>query len=149
MKPDEFLQAVLSKVTEETQKQVLHELIWHMGEAVTRERLVWMIFGVEVVREDLPKDANDRKIREAIHQLRLKGYPIVASSGEAGYALVDDPARIDAYIAEEASRIEEIRAKIDALYRARVMARSLREWRATREPAIQQPLFSLPSTSGK
>lgn len=141
MKPSEFYESLLAQINDETEKAVFEALSGLIGQRVSRVDLVMIVFGHGVNPDELSQDADDRKIRKCIEALRLKGFPIIASSGESGYALVDDPALMDGYIAEEMARIQHIQAKIDVLRRGRQFAKSLHEWREATQMAIQSTMF--------
>ena len=60
----------------------------------------------------------DRYIREAVRVLRSNGFPIVSTSGQAGYSY--DPDRVDEIIADMESRIADLSATIRALRKGHV-----------------------------
>lgn len=59
----------------------------------------------------------DRNIRNSITELRNEGYPIISTSGKAGYYY--DENSIDAIIADYSSRIAQMSRTIKALRRGR------------------------------
>lgn len=61
---------------------------------------------------------HDRYIRESIRLLRADGFPIVSTSGQAGYSY--DPDRVDEIIADLESRIIDLSATIRALKKGHV-----------------------------
>lgn len=56
---------------------------------------------------------DDRIIRQAIHDLRKEGNPIVSHSDGKGYTLTSDPYEIKSLIAENSSRIHSL-AKVNS-----------------------------------
>ena len=83
---------------------------------------------------------SDRQNRAIIEMLQDKGYPIVASSGTAGYVLAADEATTEAYIAELVSREENLRNKIRSVRASKRWIPFIREWRANK-PAKQDRVF--------
>ena len=61
---------------------------------------------------------NDRYIREAVRILRADGYPIISTSGQAGYSY--DPDKVDEIIADLESRIIDLNKTIKALRKGHV-----------------------------
>ncbi|MEL7656095.1 MAG: hypothetical protein AAGU75_09320 [Bacillota bacterium] len=59
----------------------------------------------------------DRNIRDSIKELRDEGYPIISTSGKAGYYY--DENSIDAIIADYTSRIAQMSKTINALRKGR------------------------------
>jgi hypothetical protein len=105
------------------------------GVNITRPELVLQIFGSHVDRFRLANSTQERQIRDAIADLQEQGYPIIASSGAAGYRLaIDDDERLE-YIREIQARIAKLEKKVNALRHPR--------WSYSDEPvqAIQRPLF--------
>lgn len=141
MKPAEFYANLLAQMDDETERRVFDALSRKIGQAFTRPELILEVFGEHVDQDNLASDRYDRMIRKSIEALRLKGFPILASSGSVGYKLVDDPDMMDAYIAEESGRIKNLQKKVSVLYRAKDTARSLREWRVATEMPIQDRLI--------
>jgi len=142
LNPRDFYDNLLSQITEEDEKKVFEIFAHRIGQRISREYLLQEVYGVIITDvEYLNMDSHDRMIRKHIENLRLKSFPIVATSGNAGYIMVDDPDLIDAYIAEESNRILHLENKIQMLYRAKDNARSLHEWRETSKVAVQDPLF--------
>ena len=140
MKPSEFYQKLLSELSSDLERKVFEVMSRQMGKRVTREHLITAIFGITMC-QDISSSAEDRKIRKCIEALRMKGFPIIASSGEAGYTLVDDVEQIDQYIAEESGRVEHLRSKIKMLYAARHTAKHLRIWRESTDVPVQERMF--------
>ena len=142
MNPRDFYDSLLNQITEEDEKKVFHVFTHRIGQRISREFLLQEVFGIIITdREYLNMDSHDRMIRKHIESLRLKGFPIVSTSSDAGYVMTDDPEQIDACIAEESNRILHLENKIQMLYRAKDNARSLHEWRETTLAAVQDPLF--------
>lgn len=142
MKPSEFYDNLLKSLTDELEQKVFRVLSHRLGRPVTRVELVEAVFGIIVSDPaTIANSPQDRKVRKCIERLRAKSFPIVSTSGEAGYELCDDPNRINAYVAEEASRIENIQDKIGHLRKSVSVATALREWRAEVGVPVQEKLF--------
>ena len=60
----------------------------------------------------------DRYVRESVRILRADGYPIVSSSGQAGYSY--DPDKVDEIIADLESRIIDLNKTIKALRKGHI-----------------------------
>lgn len=142
MKPAEFYATLCAEITDRDERAVFDALARKVNQFLTRDDLMIHVFGTWVPRGDRGWERMDRSIRKCIEALRTRGYPIVATSGEAGYKLVDDPAEMDACIAEEGRRILTIQRKIDAMYRSKDKARSIHEWREATQVAVQAEMFS-------
>ena len=63
-------------------------------------------------KRGLANSTDDRKIREAIEELRNNGIPVVSSSGAPGYRLDDSPEAVGAMVAEWQSRVNNLTARI-------------------------------------
>lgn len=140
MRPSEFYQSLLAQIDDKFEQDVFQCLAGHIGESISRQELIFDVCGAMVDKEILSGDADDRRIRKCIERLRYKGFPIVSSSSGNGYSLVDDPQKMDTYLAEERARADHIQKKIQALYRARRMARAMpmiRKWKASEAVATQ------------
>jgi DNA invertase Pin-like site-specific DNA recombinase len=81
---------------------------------LTRKGLIRIVFGEEP-GSNLSNDTRDRKIRKGIEQLRNLGFPIVSTSGKAGYKLDTDPEKIASMIREWESRITQLQHRVDAV----------------------------------
>lgn len=81
---------------------------------LTRKELIRIVFGEEP-GSNLSNDTRDRKIRKGIEYLRNLGFPIVSTSGKAGYRLDTDPENIECMIRELKSRITHLQQRIDAI----------------------------------
>lgn len=141
MNPRDFYQELLERIDDETERKVFEALASHLGQPITRRELVQEVFGLHCDHADLSQCPHDRICRKCIERLRLRRFPIVASSGEAGYTLVADENRIDSYIAEEVDRANHIRNKIDMLRQARPVSVSLRHWKEGHLQAVQTTMF--------
>jgi hypothetical protein len=86
---------------------------------LTRKGLIRIVFREEP-DSNLSNDTRDRKIRKGIEHLRNLGFPIVSTSGKAGYQLDTDPKNIECMIRELESRIAHLQQRVDAArhYRA-------------------------------
>lgn len=136
MRPSEYYRTLLEGVTEELERSVFMILAENVGVPVARGDLI-----ARALADAGPSPSADRKIRKAIENLRLRKLPIVSTSGDAGYALVDDVERIDQYIAEESARVEHIQRKIAMLREARGVAVNLAEYKRSGIAAIQSSMF--------
>lgn len=138
--PAEIYERILESVDPGLERQVFDVLVANLGQKVTRERMILEIF--EVVPSELLADSTyDRKVRVCIQHLRDKDFPIVSSSGEAGYALKADENDIDQTIAELRSKIDSLQNSINHLYRSKKKAHDIRTYRETVEPATQPVLL--------
>lgn len=81
------------------------------GSNVTKQDIIKQAFPLPIRRPA----TEDRQLRDTIADLQLAGYPIVASSGKAGYRLAVDSEDAAEYISELESRKEQLQNKIDAL----------------------------------
>lgn len=80
---------------------------------LTRKGLIRIVFGEEP-DNNLSNDTRDRKIRKGIEHLRNLGFPVVSTSGKAGYKLDTDPKNIKDMIREWESRIVQLQQRVDA-----------------------------------
>lgn len=135
---------LLQEVTDELERKVLSALIDHAGEKVTRPELVFAVYAVYVQQGALSSSLEDRKIREAIERLQRREYPILASSGAAGYVLACDDTELDSYIGEIVSRQNTLLEKERALRRSRRWINYIREYKAN-APAKQISMFAKPT----
>jgi hypothetical protein len=71
------------------------------------------VFGEEP-GNNLSNDTRDRKIRKGIEHLRNLGFPIVSTSGKAGYKLDTNPQHIEDMIREWESRITHLQHRVGA-----------------------------------
>lgn len=135
---------LLEGITEPMERAVLENLIEHAGERVTRYELLEAVHGLKA-REwaeahGLANSTEDRQNREIIETLQSKDYPIVSSSGTAGYVLAADEETTEKYVAELVSRSNNLNDKINSLRRSKKWIRFIREWKANR-PAVQLSIF--------
>jgi len=105
---------------------------------------VFGVFGEYVQNSQLANNANDRRVREAIERLQQREFPILASSGAAGYVLAADDSELDAYLAEIISRQNQLMEKERALRRSRKWIKYINEYKLG-APAKQMSMFSKPS----
>lgn len=87
------------------------------GINVTKQDLIWNIFGKWYEKNMIASTNEDRQIRDTIADLQLAGYPIIAISGKAGYRLAigDEDEDMAKCIAEIEARIRELEDKARAL----------------------------------
>lgn len=139
--PAEVYERILADVDDGTEREVFGYLAAHLGQRVTRQQLIFWIWGKHVPETELANSTYDRQVRVCIKRLRDKDFPIVSSSGEAGYTLKADENEIDSTIAEMRSKVESMQDSITHLYRSKGKARQIREYRETVSPPVQVPLF--------
>jgi hypothetical protein len=120
---------LIAEITDEDERKVFDVLLRADGGRVSREELVWDVYGVTIDPSKLANSVEDRKIRTIIRRLRERDYPIVSSSGEPGYTMKANPEEMDIYIAELASRKERLQEDIDHGYRSKEKARLVKECR--------------------
>ena len=132
---------LLLEITDETERRVFQALADRAGEKVTRPELVFAVFNVYVQQSELGNCTEDRKVRECIERLQRREYPILASSGEAGYVLLADDEELNKYILELASRRDRLVEKIAALMRSRRRINDIRTYREAAEQAKQLNMF--------
>lgn len=120
---------LIAEITDADEKKVFDVLLQADGERVTREELVKEVYGVIVESNALANSLEDRKIREIIHRLRERDYPIVSKSGAAGYTMKASEEEMDIYIADQASRKEKIQDNIDHAYRSKEKAKLVKKCR--------------------
>lgn len=137
MQPAEYYQAILQSINDDLERRVFELLTKHIGEPITRSYIVSMLYGDFVSDWEVTNNPHDRAVRKCIENLRSRDYPIVSTSGEAGYCLTDDPRAIDQCVAEERSRIANTQRKIDHLLRSKNMAHDLHLWRQGAELPVQ------------
>ncbi len=135
---------LMHDVTEPLERSVLNVLIEHAGQKVSRPDLVFKVFGHYVQSKELANNQDDRKIRECIERLQQKSFPILASSGSAGYVLADSDAELDSYLAEIESRRNTLLEKEKALRSSRRWIRSIQEYKA-HGPMKQGSMFAKPT----
>lgn len=133
--------ALLSEITDELEHTVLVILIERAGQKTTRQDMVMAVFGHYVLPSQLAASTEDRKIREVIERLRAKDWPIVSSSGEAGYILEDNEERIREFAAEQQARAEKNRQTALSAYRWLPKARTIREMRRSNLTVTQPKLI--------
>jgi hypothetical protein len=89
------------------------EVLLQAPKGLTRKGLVRIIY-CEEPGNNLSNDTRDRKIRKGIEHLRNLGFPIVSTSGKAGYKLDTNPQHIEDMIREWESRIVHLQHRVDA-----------------------------------
>lgn len=141
MNPAQVYERILSEVNDGNERKVFDVLVKHIGTRITRQQLVFEIWGIEIPNDAVADSNEDRIVRKCIWRLREKGFPIISSSGSAGYKLIADTAEIDKTIAEFAARIESEQDTIRNLYKSKQKADQIRRWRETIEPAVQPRLL--------
>lgn len=94
--------------------QKILDALLQAPEGLTRKGLIRIVFGEEP-DSNLSNDTRDRKIRKGIEHLRNLGFPIVSTSGRAGYKLDTDPENIACMVRELKSRIIHLQQRVDAI----------------------------------
>lgn len=135
---------LMHDVTDELERKVIDVLIENIGEKISRPDLIFKIYGNYVQAKELANNQNDRKIREAIKRLQQKSFPILASSGSAGYMLASSDTELDEYLIEIRSRINELAEKEVALRSSRRWIRTFQEYKAF-GPLKQVSMFAKPT----
>ena len=92
------------------------------GINVTKHDLILNIYGKHISGTQLTSSTEDRQIRDAIADLQLAGYPIIASSGKPGYRLAAKREEIEEYVAELEARVSQLQSKIFALRKCSYLA---------------------------
>ena len=85
------------------------------GKTISRRRLIYDVFRHVIPENELANSAEDRQIRKAIENLRLRGQPIISSSASKGYSLLTDKHEIEKMITEMESRRESLADQIRSL----------------------------------
>jgi hypothetical protein len=140
MQPADFYQSILDSLTDDLERKVFQVLSDHFGLPITRVEIISLVYGIDIEKAKLSDSRQDRAIRKCIENLRSKDYPIVASSGEAGYFLTDNQNEIDACVAEERARVRNIEKKIEHMQRSRRLAHDLHLWRRGAQLPVQLKL---------
>jgi len=87
--------------------------------AITRPHLISLVYGCQPPKPgELANDRRDRRIRQAITNLRRQGILIVSTSDGRGYRLATTEAEIQAYVNEQISRVVEIQKTVRAIKKA-------------------------------
>ena len=131
---------LLEGVGDDLERRVLTALIKHAGKRLSRPGLVFEVHGIYVQQNEINSSAEDRQNREAIERLQRSGYPIIASSGQAGYKLGGDFEELDDYVKELASRKMNLEEKIRYLRQARKWIPFIQQW-ITDRPLVQERMF--------
>jgi hypothetical protein len=133
-------QQLLAEIDDDLERKTLDVLLEQYGsqQKSSRVYLVWRVLGVA---DQTPNSVSDRKVRKVIEHLRAKGWPIVSSSGEAGYSLEDDETKIRMFAAEQESRAERSRDTARTAYGWLAKARAIREYKRTQVTATQERLI--------
>jgi hypothetical protein len=112
---DLILQDLAGDKLTELARKVFDQLKAH-PDGLTRFELLEHIFGpgfrYNAEKRGLANSSEDRKIREAIEELRNNGVPVVSSSGAPGYRLDTSEEAVSAMVAEWQSRVNNLTARI-------------------------------------
>ena len=127
---------LLAEVTDELERQVLDILIANPDRRITRQEFIVKVF--EHLPEQWSNSKEDRQIRLCIEHLRVADWPIVSSSGQAGYLLEDNEEEIHKFAAEQEARATKIKQDARAAYRWIPKARAIREMRRS-NLIVEQP----------
>jgi hypothetical protein len=87
------------------------------GINVTKQDMIKNVYGKFIEKARLSGTTEERQLRDTIADLQVSGYPIIASSGKAGYRLAQNKAEIEEYVSELESRISQLQSKVFALRR--------------------------------
>jgi hypothetical protein len=107
------------------------------GKTITRKMLVWKVFNIVVNEQELNNNRYDRQNRQAIENLRDRGYPIISSAAGKGYTIISDRIEIEKMITEMESRREALARQIRALRNSY----GLQPRQALQQPATQPGLM--------
>jgi hypothetical protein len=140
MQTTSVYEQLIAEITDEDERKVFLLLLRAEGRRITREELIWKVYGVVVNHESLSNSVEDRKIREIIRRLRQRDYPIVSSSGVSGYTMKASVEEMDIYIADQASRKERIQENINAAYRSKAKVNLVKQAREEFHVAIPAPV---------
>ena len=105
--PDDLPEKIMDVLTKAYQTQP--------GANVTKQEIIRAVFGEPDFERNRVNSTKDRQVRDVIADLQLEGYPIIASSGKAGYRLAANVSEATQYIAELESRVSQLQGKIRAL----------------------------------
>lgn len=142
--------ALLAEVSDALERRILDILLQSYPPApvaqaqaetaagITRQQLVLTLYGYWP--ENLETDKHDRIIRKSIEHLREK-WPIISSSGGAGYRLSEDADEIEAYAAEQASRAARETEKARQAHNWPLRLHAIREYRQTHVKVTQERLI--------
>lgn len=110
-----ILQELADGELEELEAKIFHFLRRVYPAALTRYDLLELVFGYRPSDdENINNNTDDRKNREAIASMFLKGVPVVSTSGGAGYRLDIDLKSWDELVDELENRRNSISKKADA-----------------------------------
>lgn len=141
MRPSEYYESILDSIDSDLERRVFDALARQIGHVLSRAELIYMVYGEPVEDHEFASNPRDRAIRKCIENLRSRDFPIVSTSGEAGYCLSDDPVKIDQCVAEDRSRIDRMQSKISHLMRSKSMAHDLHQWRQGADLPVQARMF--------
>lgn len=96
------------------ERSIMIALAWS-GDFQSRQDLVRRVFSHDCDDEPTNNSRLDRRIRQAISNLRNAGIPIMSSSAGKGYWLAKNADEVEAFIAELESRRERMAEEIRAM----------------------------------
>lgn len=135
---------LLAEIDDAMERAVFMALLERAGARVTRYELLEKVHGPKALawaqENGLANSTGDRQNRECIERLQARDYPIVSSSGQAGYILAADDETTEAYISEIGSRIQQMQLKQEALRRSKRWIKFIREYKDSR-PMVQARLI--------
>jgi hypothetical protein len=115
--PRRVYQEILANMPEGLERQVFEIFLQEpTGMRVSRSRLIAQCFGYAVNPRTLASSQEDRQIRRAIMNLRMKGIAILSESSARGYYLGNKEDR-DKFIAEQVKRMKSISEMVKAMRR--------------------------------
>lgn len=114
-----YYEKIVATMPEGLEKQVFTVLMGHIGSEnrISRECLVYKVFGVLLGKKDLHTSSHDRQVRRAIVNLQNQGAPIMSDSGKPGYYLGSAKDR-EVAIGELVRRRNALDQKIKSLKKA-------------------------------
>lgn len=118
--PEDVYLEIKAMTPQDIDTKVLNVLMQHVGRenSISRRHLIDQVFGVCLpVNVNLANLRADRQVRLAIARLQ-KDYPIIGSSGGAGYCMVSGMDELTRYEAEINSRAKKLLEKSRRLRRA-------------------------------
>lgn len=100
----------------ELERRVFNALRDHPG-GMTRQQLAAVVYHEWRSRRVDNNDTKDRKIRKTIESLRLRGVPIISTSGKAGYRMDVSPEGRQAMLMELIRRRDRLNELISRVSR--------------------------------
>ena len=102
----------LSKGELDELQRKIYDLLKQYPDGISRQNFVFLIYGYVPVQ--LAGNKHDRKIRKAIEKLRLRLFPIIATSAKPGYRLDFSRQAVSKMLSELQSRRDRIQEQINS-----------------------------------